>query len=183
MHRYILPLLLLLVPSIALAAGGEFPAKKIAFHAINFCILVGVIYYFAGGIVRDALKTRANTVQTDLNNAQHAQADAKAQYDEIQGKLDNLSAQIAEMKSKAAEDAEAEAKAIEERAGRDAVLIQEAAERTIRNEAERARQLLRREAANLAVDLAGQQLKTRIGAAENAQLTRQFIHAVESDNG
>jgi F-type H+-transporting ATPase subunit b len=183
MHRYILPLVFLLVPSIALAAGGEFPAKKIVFHAINFLILVGGIYYLAGGAVRDALKTRANTVQTDLDNAHRVQTDALAQYDEIQGKLDNLSAQIVEMKSKAAEDAEVEAKAIEQRAERDAVLIQEAAERTIRNEAEVARQLLRREAANLAVDLAGQHLKTRIGAAENAQLTRQFIHAVESENG
>lgn len=181
MHRYILPLVLLLTPSIALA--GEFPAQKVLFHAINFTILVAVLFYFGRGIVRDALKTRSNAVRTDLDQAQEAQADAQARFEDIQGKLDNLSAQIDEMKTRAVADAEAEAQAIAQRAERDVALIEEAAERTIRNEAERARQMLRQEAANLAVDLAGQQLKSRIGASENAQLTRQFIHAVEADNG
>lgn len=183
MQRILIALLLLLAPGVALAAGGEFPAQKIVFHAINFLILVGVIYFAAGGMVRDALKTRASEVRTDLDQAQKAQTDAKASYDELQTKFNNLAAQIEDMKRKAADDAEAEAKAIDERAARDVALIEEAAERTIRNEAERARQMLRREAANLAVDLAGQQLKSQIGAAENAQLTRQFMHAVEADNG
>lgn len=183
MQRILIALALLLAPGVALAAGGEFPAQKIAFHAINFLILLGLLYFAAGGIVRDALKTRANEIRTDLDHAQKAQADAKTRYDDLQAKLSNLAAQIEGMKSKAAEDAEAEAHAIDERAVRDVRLIEEAAERTIRNEAERARQMLRREAANLAVDLAGQQLKGQIGAAENAKLNRQFMHAVEADNG
>jgi len=184
MHRFLLMVTLLLAPGVALASGdGGMPTQKIIFHAINLLILIGGLYYFAGGPIRDALKGRAGSVRTDLDQAQKAQAEAKARYEEIEARLGSLATQVEEMKHKAAADAEAEARDIDARATRDVALIGEAAERSIRNETERARQLLRREAAELAVDLAGQQLKSRIGAAENAQLTRQFIHAVEADNG
>ncbi|MFT4974471.1 MAG: F-type H+-transporting ATPase subunit b [Myxococcota bacterium] len=182
MYRYLPLLVLLFAPGVALASDGV-PVQQLLFHAINLLILLGAIYYFGGGMIRDALKTRSHEIHTDLDHAQKAKTDARARFEELQARLDSLDGRIDEMKSKAAEDAEAEAEAIAQRAERDAALIADAAERSVRNETERARQLLRREAANLAVDLAGQQLKTRIGAAENAQLTRQFVHAVEADNG
>ncbi|MEL6343567.1 MAG: hypothetical protein AAFV53_10560 [Myxococcota bacterium] len=180
---------LLLLSTAAFAAGAEHHVEtfaevgwKIAYHAVNFTILAGVLYYATRGAISRSLANRANLVREDIEASQKLREDAKARFDALQAQLDGLGARINAMEDNATVAAEAEARALEERAARDVELIQEHAERTIRNETERARMSLRREAATLAVDLATQQLRARVGAVENDQLTQQFITAVENDD-
>ncbi len=66
------------------------------------------------------------------------------------------------------------------RAETDAASIRESAERTIRDETARARQSLRAEAANLAIQLAGEQIEKQITADDQKRLAADFLSAVKS---
>ena len=179
--------LLLLWQGSALASGDGghaeahgTPWDKIGFHALNFVIFVSAALYFARGMVRDALRDRATAIRVDIEQSQEAREAAQRSFEALQKRISGLEAQLSTMRQQAEEEARQEAILIAERADRDVAMIQEAAERSIRNETERARGLLRREAVEIAIDLAAQQLKSRVGAAENAQLTGQLIAAVQA---
>lgn len=194
MNRFLRTLLaltpLLVVSGVAFAAGAEHHVEtfeevgsKILFHAINFVLLIALLVWATRGLIRNGLANRAAAIRTDIEASQKLREEAQARFDELQARIDGLAGRISQMEAEAEQAAQTEALAIEERGKREAVLIQEHTERTIRNETERARQALRQEAANIAVELATEQLKSRIGAAENDQLTQQFISAVQSNDG
>jgi F-type H+-transporting ATPase subunit b len=69
------------------------------------------------------------------------------------------------------------------RAEEDAARIAESAERSIRDETERARQALRREVAELSVDLAREKLSTEVNTDDQKRLAGDFIDTVQNKNG
>ncbi len=181
-------LLLLTLSGAALASGGSAHADtlanvwpKLAFHAFNLLILIAFISWAAGGKIRDALADRSTEVRVELDSAQKMREEAQQQYADLQKRLEGLETQLVQMRADAEEAAAAEAKAIAARAERDAQLVQESAERSIRDEVARARTSLRREAVALAVDLAGERLKARITPADQTHLAAQFLKSVEDN--
>ncbi|MFT5684156.1 MAG: F0F1-type ATP synthase membrane subunit b/b' [Myxococcota bacterium] len=189
-------LALLALSTGAMAAGGEVHHEtlaeiwpKMAFHAFNLVLLLSIIGWFAGGKIKDALKNRSTGVRVELESAAQAKAEAKARFEALQARLDSLDVQISELHTEAEAAAELERAAIEARAERDATMLRENAERSIRDEVTRARAELRREAVGLAVELAGQQLRGQITADRQAGLTNQFLSSVDTststgaDNG
>ena len=158
-------LMLLAFSGSAMAAGG--PAQsfsevwpKIAMHAFNLALLIGIIVWLAGGKIRDAIKTRSTSIRVELDSAAQAKAEAKERFDALQARLDSLDAQIKDMRAEAEAAAEQERQAIEARAERDARMLRENAQRSIRDEVARAQAELRREAVGLAVELAGKQMRS-----------------------
>ena len=79
----------------------------------------------------------------------------------------------------AEQEAATEAESIIARAEVDAAAIRAAAERTIRDEAARAKQSLRTEAVGLAIELAGKQLEKEITADDQKNLVADFLGAVK----
>jgi F-type H+-transporting ATPase subunit b len=69
------------------------------------------------------------------------------------------------------------------RAEEDAARIAESAERSIRDETERARQALRREVAELSVDLAREKLSAEVNTDDQKRLAGDFIDTVQNKNG
>lgn len=182
-------LALLTVSSVALAAGDAHHEsfadvwKKMAFHAFNLSLLIGLIVWLAGGKIKDALRNRSTGVRVELDSAAKAKAEAKERYDALQSRLDSLDSQIEEMRAEAEVSAQQEREAIAARAERDAVMLRENAQRSIRDETARARAELRREAVGLAVELAGEQLRAQITTERQAGLTSQFLNTVQNSNG
>ena len=194
MNRWITQSLLLLallaLSTGAMAAGGEAHhatfaevGSKIGFHAFNLFILIALIVWLAGGKIKDALASRSTGIRVELESAAKAKADAKERFDALQARLDSLDAQITGMRAEAEAAAEQERVAIEARAERDGIILRENAQRSTRDEATRARAELRREAVGLAIELAGQQLRSQITTERQAGLTNQFLASVDNSTG
>jgi F-type H+-transporting ATPase subunit b len=182
-----------LLTTLALAAEGEhgggeahgaaeahgIPWDQIAFQSVAFVVFIGLLVYFARRPIGDALKNRALEVSRHIEEAQKARDEASARYAEIESRLVSLDRRVEEMKAEAAAEAEKEAARIRERGHEDAARIQATAERTIREEGDRARTQLRAEAVSLAVQLARESLKRQVTPEDQERLARDFLAAVD----
>lgn len=189
MSTVLLPLLV----SVALAAGGggegthhagDIPWGPIGFHALNLAVLIGVILYFAGKPIKDAIAARAGRVRRELEESAAMRESAQKRYDELTARLDGFETQLAEMRANAEVEAAREREEILARAAREARMVEEAAERTIRSESARAKTELRQEAVRLAVRLAEQRVRGQLRPEDEERLASEFLGAVrEVPNG
>ena len=174
----------LLLPSVAFAAGGEHggvPWDKIALHAVNFVILVGGLYFVARTAINDAVRNRTLAIRNELDEAVRAKAQAQAQFDVLQARLDGFVAELATLRAEGVAESEREAQYIAERTKRDVELTKSNTERIIRDETARARVRLQQDAAELAVRLAEELLKGRMTGDDQSRLAREFLDVVNQD--
>ncbi|MCK6514432.1 ATP synthase F0 subunit B [Myxococcota bacterium] len=174
----------LLLPSVAFAAGGEHggvPWDKIALHAVNFVILVGGLYFVGRTAINDAVRNRTLAIRTELDDAVRAKAEAQAQFDVLQARLDGFVAELATLRAEGVAESEREAEHIAERTKRDVELTKSNTERIIRDETARARVRLQQDAAELAVRLAEELLKGRMTGDDQSRLAREFLDVVNQD--
>jgi F-type H+-transporting ATPase subunit b len=151
-------------------------------QAANVVLFLAILVWAARRPVMDGLKNRSLSVRNQLEEARRLKAEADARAAEVEARLKALDADIARMKSDAEAESAAEAERIRVRADADAVRIQETAQRTIREEAQRARNELRGEAAQLAVQLARETLRRSVTAEDQERLAREFLAAVDRTN-
>ena len=159
----------------------DFMVAKLAFHAGNLAILLGALIVFAGPGIQDSFRARALLVRQDLDEAAKLKADAAAHHEAVAQRLAALSQEIADLQSRARAEAEAEERKIGERAAEAAARVAETAQRQIRDEASRARNEIRREAVELAVQLAENILKSQVGAADQRRLAVEFLETVQRE--
>lgn len=174
----------LLLPSVAFAAGGEHggvPWDKIALHAVNFVILVGGLYFVGRTAINDAVRNRTLAIRTELDDAVRAKAEAQAQFDVLQARLDGFVAELATLRAEGVAESEREAEYIAERTKRDVELTKSNTERIIRDETARARVRLQQDAAELAVRLAEELLMGRMTGDDQSRLAREFLDVVNQD--
>ncbi len=145
-------------------------------------MLLGIIGWFARKPIKDAIASRSVNIKKDMDEINALRKQAQDRYTEIETRLQGYDRKLAEMKGEAEREAAAEAREIAARAERDAQQIQNAAERTIRDETLRARHALRRDAVELAVKIAEEQLKMQITEADQRRLASEFLGTVK-DNG
>jgi len=176
----------LLMMSAASAAGGvDAPPdmNAIAFHAINFFLLVGLLTFLLRNKIKDALANRAIRVRNSIDTSNRLRKEAQQKFEELDARLDGFEAELVTMRETAEADAKSEQEAILARAAEDAARVTEAAQRSIRDETERARQALRREVAELSVDLAREKLSASVTADDQNRLAGDFIDTVKGENG
>jgi F-type H+-transporting ATPase subunit b len=162
-------------------AEGGIPSETIVYSAINLIIFLGLLGYFASRPIGDALKSRALTVRSGLDEAARLQQDASQRFSDVEAKLVALGRQVEEMKSEARTSADREAEVLRERADAEVIRLRESAERTIREETLRATASIRGEAASMAVALAKEMLKNEVSVEDQQNLARQFLAMVEKE--
>lgn len=156
---------------------------KLGYHALNLALFAGLLVWLAGPTVRDALRARALEVRRDLDDAARLKADAAARHEAVSKRLAAIEEEIRDIQGRARSEAEAEERRIAERAREAAVRIADGAQRQIRDEAARAKFELRREAVELAVQLAEGVLKSQVGAVDQKRLAQEFLEAVARQGG
>ena len=176
-------LLLLISDAYAGAEGLPPDLNAIAFHAINFALFVGLLTYLLRDKIRDALANRAARVKQEIDEANQSRKDAAQRFEELEARLDGFEGELEKMKADAVVEADKEHNAILGRAEEDAARIAESAQRSIRDETERARQALRREVALLSIDLAREKLSAEVTSDDQQRLADDFIDTVENKNG
>jgi F-type H+-transporting ATPase subunit b len=183
--RLILPLLvaLVLVAPPALASGGGAPppidVTGILRHLVNLVALIALLGFALKTPTRDFLAFRRTTVKEQLDEAWDAKSGAEERYSELQGRLDNFSAEIDVILTRVREDAEAERARIVAQAERSASQMAAAAERTVEEERRRARSELRAEAIDLALGMAESAISGGVREDDHSRLATNYLSKMQ----
>lgn len=182
--RLALPLLVCLAPLAAGAAGGGDGhggggGMTQFWHALNLLVLVAALVYFARGPIAGYLNSRRSQIEAGIDSAGRELAEAEQRLAGCEQRAAALDRELDEIRRVVRQQAEAdrdrllaEAKATAERIRRDAVA---AAEQEVR----RARDGLRAETVDLAVQIAGDLLRGQVTDADRARLVDDFVQRVE----
>jgi F-type H+-transporting ATPase subunit b len=173
----LLCLLIVLFAAPALASEGG--GGGLFFPILNFVLLIAVIVYFAGKPIREFFNARRATIQDDLHAAAEFRREAEVRYAKWQRKLVDLEAELEQIRATSRERAEAERERIVADANATADRIRSEATAAIEQELRRSREVLTEEAANLAVELAGNLLREHVTDADHDRLVTEFIERIE----
>jgi F-type H+-transporting ATPase subunit b len=172
--------LVLSVPA-ALAAdephGGG--GSEMMWQAINLAIVLGVLFYFGRKPVVSFFADRRGQIKTDLESAANLLSEAEARNAAIQRRLVDLDSQLEDIRETTRRRAEEESERILAEARVAADRIQTDAAAAAEQELLRAGRLLRAEAAELALELAGSILSEHVTDSDRDRLLDEFITRVE----
>jgi F-type H+-transporting ATPase subunit b len=165
----------------ALAAGGEGGGGlgDLLWPSLNLALLVAALVYFARRPVQDFFAARGSRIRGDIDGAAQLLADAEARHAQGQRKLAELDRELAGIREMAKQRAEAERDHILADAKLAAERIRGDARAAVDQELRRAREDLRREAADLAIELAAQTLRAGVTDADRSRLVDEFIDTIE----
>lgn len=175
---------LLLLPVVALAAGGDQHAdsavilKDFIWRCVNFAVMVGLLGYFVSKPIRNALQNRRAEVEKTLSAAAAARDAAETKAREYQGKLAKASAEIESIYAAIRREGELERDKILASAREMAAKIEQEADAKAASAVARARTELRAEAARLAVELAEELLAKSVTAADQKRLIDEYMQKV-----
>lgn len=182
-------LFLILVPTMVFAAGGEHghggghgmdekTVKTVIYQAINVGILLVAMVYFLKNSVRAFFKEKQASFLATAEKAQAAKRQAEREHDEIKNQLTKLEttaeesisrakAEAADMRNQIIQEAQAQAKKIQEEAGR-----------TAQVEVERARTQLRDQTIREATRLAQETIEQKVSSEDHKRLQGDFIQNI-----
>ncbi len=175
---------LVLVPALALAAGGGGHAesgvilKDFLYRCLSFVLMVGLVAYFVTKPIRKGLKDRTVEIEKTLADAQAAKEAAEAKHREYSEKLAKATEEIGSITASIRREGELERGKILTAAKDMAVKIEEEAENKASSVVAKARIELRQEAANLAVELAEDMLRKQVSADDQKRLVDEYMQKV-----
>ncbi len=167
-----------ILPAVILASGGHEEIESpfsLVMRIVNFVLLAALLYYFLNKPVRNFLNRRQQGVREALEEAQRAREEAAARYAETEQKLAQAQREMEELKGMLLDQGRAEKEKILANAEREAQKIRRQAEIAAEQEAKKAQFLLRREAVELASQMAEALLKDRIGPEDHDRILREYV--------
>jgi F-type H+-transporting ATPase subunit b len=147
--------------------------------AVNLVILVAVLVHFARKPIRDYFASRRGEIQSELKGAAEQLSEAEATYSKWQRRLVDLEAELQEIRATSSQRAEAERDKILSDAQATAERIRRDASVAVEMEFRRAREELREEATQLAIELATERLEREVTDADRDRLLDEFIDRIE----
>jgi F-type H+-transporting ATPase subunit b len=148
--------------------------------AVNLIILIAVLVYFARKPLRAYFDKRRSDIQGDLQSAADQLATAETTYANWQRRMIDLDGELEEIRATSRQRAEAERERIIEGARATAERIRRDATAAVDLELRRAREILREEATQLAIELAGERLLREVTDADRDRLVDEFIDLIAS---
>ena len=167
-----------LTPALARAAEhGD--ASTLVWQGLNLLLLLAVIAYFARAPLRTFLSERRQKIEEGIDAASAELAQAERRLAECRERLASLDRALDEIRNAVRAQAEGERERLLAEARTAAERIRRDATAAVEQELRRARERLHGEAAALAVQLAGDLLRTRLTDADRARLVDEFVDGVE----
>ena len=166
-------------PAFAEGASAEGHQGTLVWHAVNLAVLLAVLIYLLREPIRDFLATRRRDIEQNLERAAAVLREAEERLAEWKRRMARLDTEIAEIRRLAEERAQAERQRILADAAAAAARIRRDGAAAVEQEERRARDALRKEAADLAIELAGELLRQQVTEADRARLAEEFIERME----
>jgi F-type H+-transporting ATPase subunit b len=165
------------------AAAAEAHQKEFLYEWVNVALLIAVLGYFARKPVSQYLAGRRDTITRNIASSEQLLKDAERKLAEWNDRAARLDADVAAILESTRKSAEAEKAAILADAEATASRIRQSAGGVVDRELRTARVALRKEAAELAVTLAGSLLQQHTSDADRTRLVDEFIAKIESTPG
>jgi len=166
----------------ALAANGEGQAaesgmmlKDFLYRCLNFVILFGALAYFAAKPIRQALAGRREGVEKALREAETTRNEAEAKFADYDRKLNQAAAEIDDLTAAIKREGEMEREKILASARETAEKIKQEAQKSAAFEVAKARVELRREAAQMAIEIAEDLLNKNLTKADQTRLVDEYM--------
>lgn len=172
----------LVLPATAQAAvGGEGGFKDFAWEVGNLALLLVVLVLAARKPVTAYLADRRRGIEQDMQSAAKLLSDAEARLAEWSDRADRLEEEVASIKASARKAAEDDREAILADARATAERIRRSAAGAVERELRLAKAELQREAAELAVQLAGGILREKVTDEDRERLFDEFVQTIEAE--
>lgn len=169
------------LPAVVFASGGHEEIEtpfSLVMRIVNFLLLAGLLYYFLNKPVRNFLNRRQQGVREALEEAQRAKEEAAARYAETERKLAQAQREMEDLRRMLLDQGRAEKEKILANAEREAQKIRRQAEIAAEQEAKKAQFLLRREAVELASQMAEALLRDRIESKDHDRILREYVETL-----
>ncbi len=153
----------------------DFKADLALWTAVVFLGVLVVLWVFAWKPIIGALDDREQHISGEIRSAEEAHRKAKNLLKEYEERLSGAQEEIARMMEKAKQDARATAQKIVQEAQEEAELQHRRKLAEIEQAADRAVQEISQLGANLAVDLAGKIIASRLDPAAHARMIEQAV--------
>ncbi len=153
--------------------------KEVLFKWVNLAILLGGLTYLLRKPLVNFFAARSEEIRRALEEALAAKNKAEQDLAMVQEKFSKLEKEIAELKSAAAAQTDAERQRILDAARREGEKIVASAEEEIDLLVKRAQKQLREHSAALVVEMAEQKLKSEIGPQHQGPLFKRFLTSLE----
>lgn len=183
----VLPLVLLVAAPVAALAssGGEaagqtaIPWWEIFKQAVNVAILVAILVYFLKKPLSSYLKERSELLRKSIDDAAKARAEAAEKLSAIQARMARLSGEIEEMNRRMESEAGDEAKRLHDLAQAEIARVLEQSRFAAEQEVKKAREDLRREAADLSAAAAEELVKKSVTPDDQERIVRENIDKIK----
>jgi F-type H+-transporting ATPase subunit b len=154
---------------------NEMKADLGIWTGVIFVLLLLVLGKFAWGPIADGLDKRESRIAGEIEAAEKANSDAKAQLEEYQQKLAAAGDEVRQLIEQAKRDAESVGQGIEQKARDAADAEKRRAEEDIKLATAGALKEMAEQSANLAVDLAGKIVQQRLSAEDHSALINDAV--------
>jgi F-type H+-transporting ATPase subunit b len=171
-------------PQILLASGGGGHAEvespfTLLMRVINFLLLVALLYVLLKKPIRNFLNRRQQEVREALETAEKARDEAEIRYQEVEKKLRQAQTEMEELKRILVEQGQVEKEKLIASAKEEAEKIRREAEITASQEFKKAQVLLRKEAVELAANLAETLLRDKVSEKDHERLLQEYLNTLE----
>ena len=156
---------------------GESP-WAFAGKLFNFVVLTGVLVYFLRDPIRVYLADRSTQIRTDLVTAATMKEDAARQIVEIDAKLKQLPGELDTLRARGQEEIAGEQARIEQAAAAERERLLEQTRREIDLQLRAVRRDLVTHAADLAVQVARERIRTRLTTDDQRRLLDRYLEQV-----
>ena len=181
------PNTILLTASFAFASGGE-GAEPSLFKAyfwaiINFLILVGLLVFMMKKMdIKGYFKKRTELIEQSLKEAREAKELAQKALAEVEERLKIKDREVEEILKAARQSGERETGRLAEEGDRLNARILEQTRNNIDFEVKQAKEAIKQEAVEIAMELAEKKLKEKLTKEEQMKLLEESIAKIEGKN-
>ena len=169
----------LLASSAAFAAGDEESSSDFYYEWLNLVLLAGVLFYLARKPVLDYFAGRRAEIQENIERSEKLLSDAQDRLAEWDAKAAGLEAEAAQIKADTRRAAEKQGEDMIAAAEATAARIRTSAAAVVDRELFQARERLRQEAADLAVEMAAGILRDSVSDGDRSRLVDECISELE----
>jgi F-type H+-transporting ATPase subunit b len=178
---------LLLFSAVAFAAEGgeahESIFKEYLWPVLNFVVLLALLIYgFKKADIKGYFKKRTELIEQTLNEARQAKELAQKALAEVEERLKVKDKEIEEIVASAKYSGEREKARLAEEGERMKEKIMEQARTNIEFELKRAKESIKEEAVEIAMELAEKKLKEKMTKEEQMKLLEESVAKIEGKN-
>lgn len=159
--------------------GAKNAEPGIAWKWANFAILAVGLGYLARKHLPPFFRSRTAEIQQGITEAQKVKRDAEARAVQVEARIQKLGEEIDQFRTQSREEMRQEGERIRQETAKQLSHLEQQAQQEIEAVGKTARRELKIYAAKLALDLAGQRVRTRLNAGTETMLADGFIRDLQ----